>query len=89
MKGVPFRQAHEVIGKLVALCARRQTAFSALPLADYEAASPAFGEDVFALLNVRRSLAARRNPGSPAPENVTARLAHWREVLGKYHHHAA
>ena len=82
LKGVPFRQAHEVIGKLVALCARRQTVFSALPLTDYQAASPAFGGDVFALLDVRRSLAARRNVGSPAPGNVTARLAHWRDRLG-------
>ena len=81
LKGVPFRQAHEVIGKLVALCARRQTVFSVLPLADYQQASPAFGEDVFALLDVRRSLAARRNVGSPAPENVTARLAHWKDRL--------
>ncbi len=86
LRGVPFRQAHEVIGKLVALCAKRQTAFSRLPLEDYQHASPAFAADVFALLDVQRSLAARRNPGSPAPENVTARLAHWREVLSPDHH---
>ena len=84
LKGVPFRQAHEVIGKLVALCARRQTVFSALPLVDYQQASPAFGEDVFGLLDVRRALAARRNVGSPAPENVTARLAHWRDALANH-----
>ena len=89
LRGVPFRQAHEVIGKLVALCARRQTSFSRLPFADYQQASPAFGEDVYSLLDVRRSLAARRNPGSPAPENVTARLAHWREELGSSPAHAA
>ncbi len=81
LKGVPFRQAHEVIGKLVALCAKRQTAFSKLAREDYRAASPAFGDDVYALLDVRRSLAARQNPGSPAPENVAARLAHWRTTL--------
>lgn len=88
LKGVPFRHAHEVIGKLVALCAKQGTTFTKLTLADYQSASSAFDEDVFAVLDVRRALAARRNPGAPSPENVTARLAHWREVLDRQDSHA-
>ena len=82
LKGVPFRQAHEIIGRLVALCAERGVGLPQLSLEDYRAASPAFDEDVFAVLDVRRSLASRRNPGGPAPANVAAQIARWQTSLG-------
>ncbi len=81
LKGVPFRQAHEIIGKLVALSLERKTPFAELPLADYRAASEAFGEDVYDVLDVRRSLESRRTPGAPSLENVTGRLQEWRGIL--------
>ena len=82
LRGVPFRQAHEVIGKLVALCLERHAGFADLTMDDYRAAHAAFGEDVYAVLDVRRSLESRRAPGAPSFENVAARLAHWRSTLG-------
>ena len=81
LKGVPFRQAHEIIGKLVALSLERKVGFAQLPLADYQAASAAFGEDVFAVLDVRRSLESRRGIGAPSFANVAGRLAEWQHVL--------
>ncbi len=81
LKGVPFRQAHEVIGKLVALCAERRVGLPQLSLDDYRAASSAFSEDVFAVLDVRRSLESRRNPGGPSPANVATQIARWQESL--------
>ena len=48
---------------------------------DYRAASPAFGEDVYAVLDVRRSLESRRAPGAPSFDNVRARLEHWKTAL--------
>ena len=81
LKGVPFRQAHEVVGKLVAVSLGRKVPFAELSLEEYRAASPAFGEDVFGVLDVRRSLASRRAAGGPSPENVAGRLAAWREAL--------
>jgi argininosuccinate lyase len=81
LRGVPFRQAHEIIGKLVALCLERGAGFADLSLADYRAASPAFDEDVYALLDVRRSLASRTTPGSPSFSNVAARLQAWHKIL--------
>ena len=81
LKGVPFRQAHEVIGKLVALSLERKVGFAQLPLEDYRAASEAFGEDVYAVLDVHRSLENRRGNGAPSFANVAGRLAEWRGVL--------
>jgi argininosuccinate lyase len=77
LKGVPFREAHEIVGKLVALCGRRNLPFDQLTLEDFRTASPVFESDVHALFDVRRALAARRAPGAPSPENVAAQLRHW------------
>ena len=81
LHGVPFRQAHEVVGKLVARCLERRVGFAELSMDDYREASPAFGDDVYAVLDVRRSLESRQTPGAPSFANVAARLAHWQSVL--------
>jgi argininosuccinate lyase len=81
LKGVPFRQAHEIIGKLVALCLDRRAGFAELTLDDFRTASPAFADDVYAVLDVRRSLASRTTCGSPSFTNVAARLQAWRKSL--------
>ena len=81
LKGVPFRQAHEAVGKLVAVSLGRRVPFAELPLEEYRAVSPAFEADVFGVLDVKRSLASRKAAGGPSPENVAGRLAAWREKL--------
>jgi argininosuccinate lyase len=78
---VPFRQAHEVIGKAVALCAERRCELPDLTLADYQALSPAFEADVFAVLTVEKSMAARQAVGAPSPQNVATQLARWKGLL--------
>ncbi len=83
LKGVPFRQAHEIIGKLVALCAERGVGLPQLSLDDYRAASSKFEEDIFAVLDVRRSLESRRNPGAPSPTHVFAQITRWQSALSQ------
>ncbi len=80
-RGVPFRQAHEVIGKTVALCAERGVTFHELTLADYQKLSPAFENGVLALLDVRKSIDERQTIGAPSTKNVAAQLQRWREKL--------
>jgi argininosuccinate lyase len=81
-RGVPFRQAHEVIGRAVALCGTKLCELPQLTLADYQALSPAFAADVFDILHVERSMAARQAIGAPSPQNVAAQLARWQAALG-------
>lgn len=81
LKGVPFRHAHEIVGKLVALAAKRAVPLDQLPIEDFRAASDVLGEEVPGIFDLSRSLAARRGIGAPSPENVAARIAHWRGVL--------
>ena len=79
--GVPFRQAHEVIGKLVAHCLQTGRSFHELSTAEFRAFSDAFEDDVTSVLKVDTALAARKGIGAPSPDNVKARLVHWRKAL--------
>lgn len=83
LRGVPFRHAHEIVGKLVALAAKRAVPLNELPLEDFQAASSTLDASVHSLFDLTRSLTARRGVGAPSPENVAARLAHWRGQLGQ------
>jgi len=79
--GVPFREAHEVVGGLVAEATSSATPLNLLPLDRFQAASSAFQADVSEVFNLQAAMRARTAPGAPSPENVAARLTHWREVL--------
>ncbi|MCX6856053.1 MAG: argininosuccinate lyase [Verrucomicrobia bacterium] len=81
--GVPFRSAHEVIGKLVAHSILEKVAFADIPLAQYQAFSPAFDADLFACLNLETALAARKGVGAPSPKNVSAQIARWKGALSQ------
>lgn len=79
--GVPFRQAHEVIGKLVAFSLTEQRGFAQLTLAEYQQFSPAFEADLFDCLTVGTALEARQGIGAPSPKNVAVQFARWRSLL--------
>jgi argininosuccinate lyase len=80
--GVPFRKAHEVIGRAVARCGALECSLRELPLAEYQALSPVFGADVHEMLEVSRSMEARQAVGAPSPVNVAAELGRWKTLLG-------
>ncbi len=80
-KGLPFREAHEVVGRLVRLAAERGVTLKDLSSADLKAASALFGADAHGVLDARSSLAARTAEGAPSPDRVAARLEWWRAHL--------
>ena len=69
-KGVPFRDAHRVVGELVAACLRQDKALLDLTLPELQAFHPAFEQDVFEALSLRACVERRKIPGAPAPEMV-------------------
>lgn len=80
--GVPFRQAHEIVGKLVALSAKKGTPLHQLEDQEYLDASPVLKPEVIAsTFNVTTGLAARQAPGAPSAKNVTKRLVYWKKRL--------
>jgi argininosuccinate lyase len=80
-RGVPFRKAHEIVGKAVALCTQRDCDLPQLTLADYQGLSPVFERDVFRCFQLSRAMEARSAIGAPSPKNVAAQLARWKTVL--------
>jgi argininosuccinate lyase len=82
-KGLPFREAHEAVGKLVAHAVKLKLALNNISPMQMQEISPLFGDDVNAIFDARRSLASRRAIGSPSPTNVAARIVYWRKHLSK------
>ena len=81
LAGVPFRQAHEVIGKLVAYCIERNCGFPELKLEEFRQFSEKFGPDVFSVLNLDRAIDSRTAIGAPSRKNVAAALEAWEGIF--------
>jgi argininosuccinate lyase len=80
-KGAPFREAHEIVGKLVAHAAKTKLPLNQVSREKLKKLSPLFDVDVADVFDVQRSLASRRAIGAPSPENVVAQIEHWRAQL--------
>ncbi len=80
-KGVPFRDAYAVSGKLVALSIEKGVTLEALPLDDYKAAHPAFDGDVYEAIDLIRCVQQRRVDGGPAPQAVRRQIEIVKERL--------
>jgi argininosuccinate lyase len=74
-RGVPFREAHEITGRLVVICAARECALDEVSDEDLAACSPKLTPDVREVLSVPGALAARTTPGSTGPGPVADQLA--------------
>ena len=82
-KGVPFRDAHRVVGLLVSHCLREGKALLDLTLPELQAFHPAFGEDVFDSLSLRACVDRRNIPGAPAPAMVQEAIRSAERKLGE------
>ncbi len=80
-RGLPFREAHHVVGRVVRLSEERGVALTELGLAELQAISPHFGPDVAEALTVNAALAARDLPGGTGPGTLLAQLATARASL--------
>jgi argininosuccinate lyase len=80
-RGVPFRDAHEIVARAVRYAERAGCDLPDLPLEQLRAFSPAIAEDVHAVLTVEGSLASRAHPGGTAPSAVREALAQARARL--------
>jgi argininosuccinate lyase len=81
LRGLPFRQAHEVIGKLVAYSINQKRGFADLKLDEYRRFSDRFGPDLFAVLDLDRAIDQRTATGAPSRKNVAAELEAWNAIL--------
>ncbi len=80
-KGLPFRDAHEAVARAVRTAEAKGCTLAELPLAELATYSPLIGADVFSVLTVEGSLAARNHLGGTAPEQVRAAIVRARKQL--------
>ncbi len=80
-RGVPFREAHAVVGALVRLCVESGREPEQLPPGELAALHPTLDADVVAVMAPRAVVAARRSPGGTAPERVAEELGLARRLL--------
>ncbi len=80
-RGVPFREAHEVVGHLVVWCQVHDCELADVSDADLAKVSPQLTPDVREVLTVPGALAARQSPGGTAPARVAEQLAQLRDAV--------
>ena len=80
-KGVPFRDAHGIVGQLVLLCIEKGIALDDLPLEEYRRISPVFDQDVYEAISMKTCVDKRQTLGAPGPEAMKKVIAVYRERL--------
>ena len=78
-KGLPFRDAHEAVGKAVAYCVENEMELAGLTLTEWQLFSACFEEDIFAAITVEACINARDIPGGTARERVWSEIIRCRE----------
>jgi argininosuccinate lyase len=82
VRGVPFREAYQLVGSLVKTCLQEGTLLRDLPLERWQALHPAFGADIYAAIEPRQVVAARRSEGGTGFEQVALQLVFARQRIG-------
>jgi argininosuccinate lyase len=80
---MPFREAHHVTGRIVAMAAERAAPLEKLSLADMQSVEPRITQDVFSVVGVEKSVKSRRSYGGAAPANVRKEARRWLKRLAK------
>jgi len=79
---LPFREAHHITGRIVALASTRGVGLEKLKLEEMQSVEPRVTADVFAVLGVERSVKSRTSYGGTAPANVRRQAKAWLKKLG-------
>ena len=80
-KGVPFREAYQLVGGLVKTCLEEGLLLVELPLERWQSLHPAFEQSIYAAIAHREVVAARVSEGGTGFTQVQGQLNHWRSVL--------
>ncbi len=81
--GLPFREAHHVTGRLVALAASRKVGLEELTLQEMQSVESRLEMAVYEVLGVQNSVASRVSYGGTAPDNVRTQAERWLALLGR------
>ncbi len=80
-KGMPFREAHEITGKIVLHCIQNNKDIVSLGLHELKAFSPIIGKDIFPALKPTESVKARNSSGGTAPAEIRRQIGRYKKIL--------
>jgi len=80
-KGLAFRDAYTIVGKIVSHCISKDKTLETLTLEEYKTFSPVFEEDVFEAIDLQNCINGRNVPGGPSVESVRAQMSYIDEFL--------
>ena len=80
-KGMAFRQAHHVVGAVVAYGEKTGKALDKITLAEFQAIDKTFGRDALGIFKLERAMAKRILTGAPGTKEVAKQLARWKEQI--------
>jgi argininosuccinate lyase len=80
-RGVPFREAHAMVGRLVRRAIELRVSLRDLPITEYQVVQPDLGHEIYAVFDFERSVAGKDSLGGTAPQRVSEQCARWRELL--------
>lgn len=83
-KGIPFRDAHSIVGQLVLMCIERGIPLDDLPLEDYRRLSPAFDEDIYSVISLDTCVNKRLTIGAPGRQAMQQVIDKDAEYLTNY-----
>ncbi len=82
-KGVPFRTSHDIVGRVVRLASERGIDIAELPLEELRGFSDKIEQDVYGVLTLEGSLAARNHVGGTAPNQVLSQVGRWEKIFAE------
>ena len=83
-RGVPFRDAHGIIGRMVVECISRDISLEDLTLEEMKAFSPDFDQDIYEALSMKNCVDRRNTTGAPGAAAMEQEMAHDEEELAEY-----
>jgi len=80
-KGIPFREAHDIVGELVKYCLKKEIGFEELTPEELKRMNPVFDESVCEVFKLDNSLSRKKTEGSPNPVFVKEQITKWKSAL--------
>ena len=83
-KGVPFRDAHGIVGRLVLYCIDKGISLDDMKLEEYKAISPVFEDDIYDAISLETCVKGRVSQGGPSPKAVAVQLEQVKNILASW-----
>ena len=82
-KGIPFRDSHEIIGRMVAYCLGKNISIDDMSIDEFKSFSDLIENDVYDAISLNTCVNERKLPGGPAKDSVIKQIKLGKEFIGK------